>query len=242
MDIKETIDLLMQMQTSLQHVRELEKQLSDNPKRVSALEKDSEDKKMRVEAAEQRLKDEKINHSKLENELKSLQELRSNKNLQTLEVKTNEQLWALQKEIKFIEEKASDVELQIIQAMEDIESRQQEFNEAKTIFEKQKKSNDEEISKLKSEVGGVEDDLAKARESYNALAAKIPSRYGSLLERIQSLRGGEAMARAVNSACSICHFRIRPQAFLELKLAKAIHQCPNCSRILYYQPEEQEEE
>ena len=36
--------------------------------------------------------------------------------------------------------------------------------------------------------------------------------------------------------CQLCHVKLRPQMFVELKRNDEIVQCPSCSRILYYEP------
>ncbi len=36
--------------------------------------------------------------------------------------------------------------------------------------------------------------------------------------------------------CQLCHVKLRPQMYMELKRNESIVQCPACSRILYYEP------
>jgi len=35
--------------------------------------------------------------------------------------------------------------------------------------------------------------------------------------------------------CQLCHVKLRPQMYVELKRNEVIVQCPSCSRILYYE-------
>jgi len=44
------------------------------------------------------------------------------------------------------------------------------------------------------------------------------------------------MAAARDQSCQICHVRMRPQLFSEIKTNQRIVTCESCNRILYYSP------
>jgi predicted nucleic acid-binding Zn-ribbon protein len=43
-----------------------------------------------------------------------------------------------------------------------------------------------------------------------------------------------AVAEAKNGTCTICHVRLRPQVFNEIRRNASIIQCDSCQRILYF--------
>jgi predicted nucleic acid-binding Zn-ribbon protein len=45
------------------------------------------------------------------------------------------------------------------------------------------------------------------------------------------------VAEARDGLCTICHVRLRPQVFNELRRNDAIIQCSSCQRILYFAQE-----
>jgi len=45
-----------------------------------------------------------------------------------------------------------------------------------------------------------------------------------------------AVAEAKDGGCTVCHVRMRPQMFNEVRRNEAVVQCENCQRILYYVP------
>ena len=51
-----------------------------------------------------------------------------------------------------------------------------------------------------------------------------------------SRRQGIAAAEAKDGICTICHVRLRPQVFNEVRRNEAIVQCDSCQRILYFVP------
>lgn len=231
---RETVELLKRMQENLLEVRRLEGLLHDVPLKIAALQTDLEERKQAVIHAEEALKEEKLRHARLEGDLKSQQEQLSNKNTQTLAVKTNEQLWAIQKEIAFIREKMSEIEIKIIESLEALDECESGVKDAKAALASHSEENKRAIAELEKELASTQGQIVGAREKYAAVHSQIPPRYASMLERIGGMKGGMAMAEAVDGVCLACNVRIRPQAYLEVKLGKAIHQCANCSRILYY--------
>ena len=56
-----------------------------------------------------------------------------------------------------------------------------------------------------------------------------------LFQRVAKLRG-VAVAAARDGRCQECHLLLRLQMYSELKRNDAITQCPQCNRILYYEP------
>src|SRR5262249_10913892 len=66
------------------------------------------------------------------------------------------------------------------------------------------------------------------------VAATVGSDALELFRRVAKLRG-VAVAAARDGMCQLCHVVLRLQMYSELKRNDAIVQCPQCSRILYYE-------
>lgn len=235
---KVTLELLARLQKYMSRKDYLKAEIEATPGRIAALEEDTEKQKSAVQQAESTLQEENLKNTRLDGELKSLQENLSGKQVQTLEVKTNEQLWAIQKEIKYIEEKISENEMEIIQTMEDIDTREEELTEAKQRFDSQSSENKKKISEMQKELETMQKELEDVTIVLDEVSAEIPQEHARLLNRIQTAKSdGIAMAEAKDETCLACNFRIRPQIYVEIKLGQGIYQCNNCSRILYYKGE-----
>jgi predicted nucleic acid-binding Zn-ribbon protein len=51
------------------------------------------------------------------------------------------------------------------------------------------------------------------------------------------MRKGVAICTATRDGlCSVCHVRLRPQVFQQVRHNDSIIQCDSCQRILYYVP------
>ena len=46
---------------------------------------------------------------------------------------------------------------------------------------------------------------------------------------------GTVVAPAVEAMCTLCHMKLRPLMWVDLKKNEEIFQCPACSRILFYE-------
>ena len=75
---------------------------------------------------------------------------------------------------------------------------------------------------------------AKLAEERDRMAAAVPEDELALFRRVAKLRGA-AVGPAVESMCTLCHLKLRPQMWVDLKLTDQVIQCPGCSRILYYE-------
>ena len=56
----------------------------------------------------------------------------------------------------------------------------------------------------------------------------------SIFETTAKGRKGVAVAEAKDGLCTICHVRLRPQVFNEVRKNESIIQCDSCRRILYF--------
>src|SRR5436190_1290210 len=81
--------------------------------------------------------------------------------------------------------------------------------------------------------------LSKYREQ--AIAAERAGIVGAMdrqtlaiFELVSSRRNGVALAEARDGICTICHVRLRPQVFNNVRRNEEIIQCDSCNRILYF--------
>ena len=66
------------------------------------------------------------------------------------------------------------------------------------------------------------------------LVADIDRRVLAIFETTAKGRKGVAVAEAKDGLCTICHVRLRPQVFNEVRKNESIIQCDSCRRILYF--------
>jgi predicted nucleic acid-binding Zn-ribbon protein len=89
---------------------------------------------------------------------------------------------------------------------------------------------------LEAERGEIEQELIRLTAARQDVIAKLAPEVLALFERIAHGRRGVAVAEARDGLCTVCHVRLRPQVFNEVRRNDGLHQCDSCTRILYYVP------
>jgi len=91
-----------------------------------------------------------------------------------------------------------------------------------------------ERAALEAETGTLKTEIDKATGERQKLASEIDRRVLSTFEQVAKNRRGVAVAEAKDGHCTICHVRLRPQVFNEIRRNASIIQCDSCQRILYF--------
>ncbi len=82
--------------------------------------------------------------------------------------------------------------------------------------------------------GGLQVEIDRTTAEREKLVASIDRHVLSIFEMTAKSRKGVAVAEAKDGLCSICHVRLRPQVFNEVRKNESIIQCDSCRRILYF--------
>ena len=155
---------------------------------------------------------------------------------QLMEVKTNKEYQAMQKEITVAEEEVSDQETRLLERMEEADALAAELKAAEAALKTEQGEVAGERVKLDAERDIVSRDLERTLAERAAVAARLPKEALSTFERVAQGRKGVAMAEARDGLCTVCHVRLRPQVFNNVRRNDTIIQCESCSRILYFVP------
>ena len=236
-DYKQILELLKRLQDLQLEAIRLRDAIARTPGEIEALEREAEEGVEAVERAQEALRaEEKANHQ-LEQELGAMQDKLDHSNEQMLKVKTNEQLWALQKEVTFAKDKISDIETRIIESMERLDDARGTLEEAERERERLSEENRKEISERERRLVEMESELEEVTRAQQVLHQDIPEQHQKIFYRVQEAKGGIAVAEARDGVCQACNVRIRPQIFMEIRHFEGIYQCDNCGRILIYDEE-----
>jgi predicted nucleic acid-binding Zn-ribbon protein len=91
-----------------------------------------------------------------------------------------------------------------------------------------------ERQSLDQEVAALQAEVEKATAARGKLAAEIDRGALAIFEQVAKGRKGVAVAEARDGMCTICHVRLRPQVFNDVRRNASIIQCDSCRRILYF--------
>src|SRR5688500_1996000 len=190
-----------------------------------------------LDAAKSRLKDNQDARRALEKDVALYQGRLAKFRDQQSAVKTNKEYQALGHEIETAQRDLGGVEEKVIERMVEADVIAADVKQAETVFAARRKEIEAEKKRLGDELTAVEASLKAATDARTALLPQIEPRLVATFEQVARVRKGIAVTLATRDGlCSVCHVRLRPQVFQQIRHNDSIVQCDSCQRILYYIP------
>jgi predicted nucleic acid-binding Zn-ribbon protein len=209
-------------------MQELHDEHSIHQAEITAIETD-------LEAAESERRTAEAEIADYQEKLKTFQE-------QISLVRNQKEYGALLHEIDLVKAAIQQSEEQALQALEKHEESQGRLNTQREAFSDLEERYAEAMKKWE----GEKPEIASEAESLRARVADLEARLApgvlALFQRILGRHGGKALAPVRRVArvgkgqqmwhCGICHYRVRPQAVVEIADQGNIVFCDSCKRIL----------
>lgn len=161
-----------------------------------------------------------------------------NKRMRLSLIKNDRELQALSHEVELLKDSNQRIETDLLERMQGGNERGERLTELSAMLESQAS----QLKKAEREVAGQIEELraeiGRQRAERDQLAVQIDPALCQRYEMIFERRGGLAVVAVKSGTCHGCRMRIPPQLFNEIQKHQAIHFCPNCQRILYFEPEQ----
>ena len=223
---------LQQIDTAAEQLRQ---RIEAIPSQLASLQDALEKSQGTLVTARDTLAGNKRVRTDVENDLAAAQSQLSKFKEQTLAVKTNKELWAIQKEIAASEDKVRHAEDQILELMLTADELTSDVREAEAALKAEEARTKKETATCESEKVKLQTELQTNTDTRSTVASTTASPALALFEHISNQRQGIAVVEAREGLCSYCNVRLRPQVFNDLRLNNALIQCDSCQRILYFQ-------
>jgi predicted nucleic acid-binding Zn-ribbon protein len=153
---------------------------------------------------------------------------------QLLEVKTNREYTAMLHEIATAESDIRAREDRLLEVMMEADELAAAIKKHEAELKIAEKEIAAERAALATEMTSLQALIDQASVERHKLAGEIDRVVLGVFEQVARSRKGVAVAQAKNGHCTICHVRLRPQVFNEIRRNASIIQCDSCQRILYY--------
>jgi predicted nucleic acid-binding Zn-ribbon protein len=153
-----------------------------------------------------------------------------------MEVKTNKEYQAMQKEIAAAEREVRSYEDRILERMEEGEALGREVKAAEAALAEERRRIEAEGRALDDEGAALEAELTRLAAEREALRGAVAAEALRLFDRLLQAGRGVAVVEARDGHCGACHVRLRPQVFNDVRRNDALIQCDHCKRLLYFQP------
>lgn len=228
---------------NLIHLQEIDSALDRAKRRIAeipgaqqALESRSAERAAAVQAVKDRIAATNATRREIEKEVAAVQTRLSKYKDQLMAVKTNKEYQAMQTEIATAEGLVRSHEDRLLDLMEASEKEAADLRAAEAAMKSEQAAIAAEQRALDTEKGTHEAEIERLTAERAALLPQISKEALTIFERVAHGRKGVAVAEARDGLCVVCHVRLRPQVFNEVRRNSAIIQCDSCTRILYYVP------
>jgi predicted nucleic acid-binding Zn-ribbon protein len=225
----ERLSELSKLDTRLQAIEQSLQRLPENEKKAQSRLTDATSA---LDGHRERLKQIELARREGEREAESLTQQERKFQSQTMQVKSNEELWALQREIQTVKARRSELETLVLERMEEEEAKKREGSkfdkgvaEAKTHVSQVAATNAAERERLEAE-------RAQVKGERDALLEQVPREWRSRYERVRQSRGSPAVVSLVRNACAGCLSAQPPQRVQEVRIGEMVVVCEYCGRLI----------
>lgn len=228
---------LIELQRLDTTIADCKARIAAHPQRLAEADAKLNGARQAVDAVKKRLADNQDSRRALEKDVALYQGRLSRFKDQQAAVKTNREYQALGHEIETAQRELSAAEEKVIERMLEADAIAAELKQAEAALAAAQREVEAERQELARELARLEATLADATAARAALVSQIEPRLLQLFEQIARARKGLALCTATRDGlCSVCHVRLRPHVFQQVRHNDAIIQCESCHRILYFVP------
>jgi len=228
------LERLIQLQDVESRAAVASKAIAEAPGRIAALDALLQSATTALAAAKQALADNQTRRRSIDNDLIAAQQRQDKYKEQVMAVKTNEQLHAMQAQIKAVGDEIGQHEERVIVSMMEADEINAAIKKADAALKAAQAKMAAERGTIESEVTANQATVAECATARRAILAAIENTSViDTFQRIAKVRG-TAVARAEGERCTVCQVRLRPAVFTEVRKNDQIVQCDSCQRILFF--------
>ncbi|MGH7905351.1 MAG: zinc ribbon domain-containing protein [Candidatus Binataceae bacterium] len=239
--MREEIARLMNLQAIDRELQELDESLAAITRQVDDLRGATENAEHELELQTSEQTRTELDRRRLERELAEGEARIRNQRMRQNLVRNEKELQALGHEVESLKADNQRLESELLAQMEGGEQRTARIKELSELLAAKSaewKAAEKEIAGQTEE---LREKLGKRRAERDSLAAGIDATIRQRYDVIFSRRGGLAVVGAKSGTCQGCRRRLPPQLYNEIQKSQTIHFCPNCQRILYFEPDRENE-
>lgn len=235
MNIKDQMDLLIELQKIDAKSKKLETELKNVSVRLGSFDVELKKNIQQIQEQETVEKDLKKKYQDYEADSRANLDRIKKTEAKLRSVKTNKEYQALLKEIEDIKTKSSTIEDEMLECLDKID-------EIGEIIVKQKDKYRILSGKIEEEKKEIEKDAEHNRRQLEELGVARKEFAGrvkpELMDKYITIKdrhfGGRAVVQVKDAVCLGCNMNIPPQLYNELYRGDSLKFCPNCQRMIYW--------
>jgi len=210
------------------------RRLAEEPERERALETRLESARQRVAHAKEHLTANQTARREIDKEVAVHQGRLSKYREQAMAVKTNVEYHAIQKEIGHAQAEIKTHEDKMLERMLEADDLTAAVKKAEAELAAEWKAVEADRKAMSAEHAELHASVQTIAAERAGIVGAMDRQTLAIFELVSSRRNGVALAEARDGICTICHVRLRPQVFNNVRRNEEIIQCDSCNRILYF--------
>jgi len=156
-------------------------------------------------------------------------------------IKTQREYEALDKEIRDATEKEQSLRKDLQREQTSVEELKSVLDKEDMMIRKQEEDVKEEQSKIKLKIKEKNAELKKLQAEEKKITPGLEEDILFKFERIIKSKSGVGIVSLTKGVCTGCYMILPPEFVNTVRLGARVEFCPYCSRILFYQPDEEGE-
>lgn len=230
------LERLIQLQEIESRAAVANRAIADAPGRIAALDALLQSATTSLASAKQSLTDNQANRRAIDKDLAAAQLRLEKYKEQIMAVKTNEQLHAMQHQMKSVTDEVGQHEERVLVNMMEADETNALIKKAEATLKAAQTKVAAERSVIEAEAKTHQATVAECSAARDKLVASMDNKGAvETFQRIAKIRG-TAIARAEGERCTVCQVRLRPAVFTEVRKNDSLIQCDSCNRILFFTP------
>jgi hypothetical protein len=210
------------------------RRIADIPGSQQALEARTAARAAELQAVKDRIAVTTASRRDIEKDVAAVQARLSKYKDQLMSVKTNKEYTAMQHEIATAEGLVRSYDDRLLELMEASDQEAADLKAAEAAMKAEQTQIVRDQQSLDQEKTSQEAELERLSAERADVVSRISREAMDIYIRVAHGRRGVALAEARDGLCGVCHVRMRPQAFNQVRRNDSIYQCESCTRILYY--------
>jgi predicted nucleic acid-binding Zn-ribbon protein len=228
------LELVIRLQQLEDAAEQARRTVAGEPVRQQELDAKLGAAKESLESERQHLAANQAGRREIEKDLAEQQARLSKFKNQLMEVKTNREYQAMQKEIEVAQHEIQKFEDRLLERMLEFDDVTRQVKAAEKVFADETVAIEAERKELAVHLAEAQAATVRLAADRAAVMAQMSRSVVMIFEKVMKYRGITAIATVQEGRCSVCGVRMRPQAFNDLRRNEMIFQCESCQRILYF--------
>jgi len=238
--LREQIEALAALQRVDQSLRDNTQALQAGESRVAALAEAVQGHETAVAAAGRELGELQARQRDLEARLAATETKMKDRRMRITRIRNDKELGLAKREVELLKEESGVIETELVAVLDQVDDSTKRLEAVQAELASLTGARDTEAEQLRDTIGRLGAQIERDRSRRNQLIEGVDGELRRRYEMIFSRRGGVAVVPVRGGTCQGCHMHVPPQLYNQIQRNEQVILCPNCQRMLYWQPEGEE--